>query len=162
LVAAFAGLLLLAWFRVWQAQDVSIRFWRLAMLSLLAAILLWLARMRGIVPTEFFGFRLLLGILLLPGFMLSLMTGLFYKLLPCLLDRLQCSGASERIAAHWAAAARRQFWVYLLALLLLVFSVWIPRVSHIAGGVFVAAQGLLFLNLWSLRREQSRVRSVAT
>jgi hypothetical protein len=154
LVAAFAGFWLLAWSRVWRAQDVSIRFWWLAMLSLFAAIVLWLARMQGIVPADFVGFRLLLGILLVPGFMLSLMTGLFYKLLPCLQDRLNCGGASQHDTAQWAAAARRQFWVYLLAVVLFVVTVWIPRASHVAGGVFVAAQGLLFLNLWALQRQR--------
>jgi hypothetical protein len=158
LVAAFAGFWLLAWSRVWRAQDVSIRFWWLAMLSLFAAIVLWLARMQGSVPADFVGFRLLLGILLVPGFMLSLMTGLFYKLLPCLQDRLNCGVASQHDAAQWAAAARRQFWVYLLAIALFVLTVWMPRASHVAGGVFAAAQGLLFLNLWALQRQRFVIR----
>lgn len=158
LVAAFAGFWLLAWSRVWRAQDVSIRFWWLAMLSLFAAIVLWLARMQGSVPTDFVGFRLLLGILLVPGFMLSLMTGLLYKLLPCLQDRLNCGAASQHDAAQWAAAARRQFWVYLLAIVLFVLTNWMPRASHVAGGVFAAAQGLLFLNLWALQRQRFVVR----
>ena len=154
LVAAFAGLWLLAWFRVWQVRDDSLRFWRLAMLSLLVAIVLWFARMHGLIPAEFAGFRLLLGILLLPGFMLALMTGLIFKLLPCLLDRLHCQDASMQDQTLWSAAARRQFWVYLLALILFILSVWMPRMSHIAGGVFVASQGMLMLNLWSLQRRQ--------
>ena len=154
LVAAFAGFWLLAWSRVWRAQDVSIRFWQAAMLSLFAAIVLWLARMQGLLATDFVGFRLLLGILLVPGFMLGLMTGLFYKLLPCLQDRLNCGASSHHDALQWAAAARRQFWVYLFAVALLIVSVWAPRVSHIAGGVFVAAQGLLFLNVWALQRRR--------
>ncbi len=161
LVAAFAGFWLLAWLRVWRARDVSILFWRLAMLSLFAAMVLWLARMQGILPIDFVGFRLLLGILLLPGFMLGLMTGLFYKLLPCLQDRLNCANSSQHDAAQWSAAAGRQFWVYLLALVLMIVSVWVPRASHIAGGVFVAAQGLLFLNLWALQRQRYVMQKIA-
>jgi hypothetical protein len=39
-----------------------------------------------------------------------------------------------------------------------VLTVWIPRASHVAGGVFAAAQGLLFLNLWALQRQRFVIR----
>ena len=60
--------------------------------------------------------------------------------------------AEHAHAADHAHPSYVKIWATLVALL--IVSVWAPRVSHIAGGVFVAAQGLLFLNVWALQRRR--------
>ena len=112
----------------------------------------WLARMQGYLFVDFVGFHLLLGVLLLPGFMLSVVMGLFYKLLPCLQGRVGCPQPREPEALLSRQRARRQLWVYGMSLGLFLASVFYPYMSYLAGGVFVAAQLMLFLNVLDIRK----------
>ncbi len=78
--------------------------------------------------------------------------GLFYKLLPCLQGRAGCPQPREPEALLSRQRARRQLWVYGMSLGLFLASVFYPYMSHLAGGVFVAAQLMLFLNVLDIRK----------
>ncbi len=83
-LALFAGITLLRQRqRRRRLPDVTLAFWRLAMTSLLAAVLLWFAGAAEIVHGERLAF--LYGVLFLLGFAASAVHGMLYKIVPFLL-----------------------------------------------------------------------------
>lgn len=89
-VTAAAALALFAGATLWlqrqrrrRLPDVTLAFWRLAMASLLAVILLWFAAAAQIVHGERLAF--LYGVLFLLGFATSAVHGMLYKIVPFLL-----------------------------------------------------------------------------
>lgn len=67
-----------------RVPDVGVSYWRLGMLSLLAAAGLWLA---GLVVPSLAGdprFAVLLGVLYLVGFAVSVVNGMLYRIMPFL------------------------------------------------------------------------------
>ncbi len=83
-LATFAGATLaLQRQRRRRLPDATLAFWRLAMASLLGAILLWFAAAAGLVRGE--RLALLFGALFLLGFAASVVHGMLYKIVPFLL-----------------------------------------------------------------------------
>jgi len=141
-----------------RLPDVTLAFWRLAMLSLLAGIALWLVG-RWINPVgDWPGYGIALGVLLIVGFALSAVSGMLYKIVPFLVWlHLQNwrpapvnSGIPNMKAILPDKRARRQFLVHVAALmLLLAASVWPPWITRIAAAVFGVSGVMLTLNLFS-------------
>lgn len=131
--------------------DVTFRLWRLAMLCLLGAVAVWSvsALTQRIDP----GPRdLLLGVLLIPGFALSALIGMLYRIVPFLLWLYLQMRSSSRppnvkqiLPDAWAAA---QLWLHASALLvLLAAALGLPLAARSAGALLAASCGLAGVNL---------------
>lgn len=140
-----------------RLPDVTLWFWRLAMACLLAAVLLWAARPLHGGTWGAARYPLLLGVLLVPGFAVSIVNGMLYKILPFLVWlHLQAQATSREARRRIPNTkeiildrhARPQFALHALALLLLMGAVlWPPALAYPAALTFAAACGLLWLNL---------------
>lgn len=152
-----------------RLPDITLWFWRLAMLCLLAGALLWAARQLYGGAWGEVRYPLLLGMLLIPGFAVSIVSGMLYKILPFLVWlHLQTHAGSRearrRIPNTKAIIpdrrARPQFVLHALALLLLTgAALWPYLLLWPAALTFAAACGLLWLNLlYGLRTYRAVLR----
>lgn len=140
-----------------RLPDVTLWFWRLAMACLLAGALLWAARQFAGGDWGGARYPLLLGVLLIPGFAVSIVSGMLYKILPFLVWLHLQTQADSRAARRRIPNtkeiipdrhARPQFALHALALLLLTgAALWPQALARPAALVFAAASGLLWLNL---------------
>ncbi len=144
--------------------DVSLDFWRLAMGSLLLAVLCWLAVQWFHWPP----LELLVGVLFLLGFATSAVNGMLYKIVPFLIwlhlnNRLQAQGSwqggvpnMKQIIA--VSATRRQFQLHLLALSVLLLTLVLPAIipAWIVGGLWLTNALLLGWNLLQALRLYQR------
>jgi hypothetical protein len=147
-----------------RLADVSLDFWRLAMGSLLLAMLGWLAAQWFAWPP----LELLVGVLFLLGFATSAVNGMLYKIVPFLIwlhlnNRLQAQGSWQGSVPNMkqiiaASATRRQFHLHLLALSLLLLTLVLPTIipAWIAGGVWLASALMLWWNLLQAARLYQR------
>lgn len=137
-------------------RDAVGRLWQVAMLSALAACALWLLA-RGVpMISEWRGWPLLFGILVLFGGFMSVMLGMLYKIVPFLVWlHLQNAGRGRLVAPNMkkVLAERqidRQMLAHLCALGLLVLAAFWPRAFvYPAGVALVAANAWLLFNLLS-------------
>ena len=138
-----------------HVADVTLDYWRVGLGSLVAAVFL------GLVPGAAGpGRPILLGILLLYGFAVSVVSGMLYKILPFLAwfhlqSQLQArAGSIPNMKAFLSeGGGRRQFYVHVAALGLLLLSALAPgpwRYAAAAGVCLSAA--LLAANLWGVWR----------
>ena len=142
-----------------KVGDVTLGYWRISMVSLLAGALLWLAMLA--IPTLASApqVELLLGILLIFGFTVGVINGMAYKIVPFLawfhlqaqlFRRAKVPNMKQLLPE---LRIRRQFWAYLTALLLLLAAAVYPPVftypAALALGVTAAWLGV---NLWSVWR----------
>lgn len=140
-----------------RLPDVTLWFWRLAMACLLAGALLWAARQFAGGDWGGARYPLLLGVLLIPGFAVSIVSGMLYKILPFLVWLHLQTQADSRAARRRIPNtkeiipdrhARPQFALHALALLLLTgAALWPQALARPAALAFAAASGLLWLNL---------------
>jgi hypothetical protein len=117
-----------------RLADVSLDFWRLAMGSLILAVLTWVGAQWYDGPR----LELLAGVLFLLGFATSAVNGMLYKIVPFLVwlhlnNRLQARGSwqggvpnMKQIIA--VSAMRWQFRLHLVALALLLATVLLPAI----------------------------------
>ncbi len=136
-----------------KLPDVTLDFWRLGMLMLLAAFPVWM--MRGLDNR----FVLLLGVVMLVGFGLSVVNGMLYKIVPFLSwfhlqhrKMVQQGGVGPRIPTMKDflpdALARRQYRLHLLMLVTLGAAVFFPEaLSRLAGSLLSLSALLLCYNL---------------
>jgi hypothetical protein len=143
-----------------RLPDVTLSFWRVAMVALVAAMLLLM------VPGNQ---ALQIGVLLIIGFAMSAVNGMLYKIVPFLIwlhlnNRLQQSG-------HWQgsvpnmkqiiaeAALRRHFRMHLLVLGMLLAAILWPEevLTRAAGAALVISSLLLGWNLLQGARVYRRV-----
>ncbi|MBL3588551.1 MAG: hypothetical protein JMN24_02010 [gamma proteobacterium endosymbiont of Lamellibrachia anaximandri] len=136
-----------------KLPDVTLDFWRLGMLMLLAAFPVWM--MRGLDHR----FVLLLGVVMLVGFGLSVVNGMLYKIVPFLSwfhlqhrKMVHQGGVGPRIPTMKDflpdTLARRQYRLHLLMLATLGAAVFFPEVlSHLAGSLLSLSALLLCYNL---------------
>lgn len=157
IVALFAGMTLNIQRRSKRPRfDASQHYWRVAMLSALAACAVWLAA--RVVPMigEWQGWPLLCGVFLLFGGFMSVIVGMFYKIVPFLvwLD-LQNQGKGHVMAPNMkkiivAREMDRQMLAHFSSYALLLLSVfWAEVFVYPAGLALVLANGLLLRNLLS-------------
>jgi len=138
--------------------DVTLWFWRLAMLCIFMVLLTWIGGLLFPVFAALPGYPLLLGILLLLGVAVPAVNGMLYKILPFLcwfhLQNRQLALMCMTVPVpHMKAfitdrAAKRQFHISLLALLLaLPAALWPALFARPAGLAFAFSNLLLLVNL---------------
>jgi len=137
-----------------RLSDINIDFWRLALVCLLAAMGLWTAQGFLQLPQT----ELLLGVLLVAGFAMSVVSGMLYKIVPFLVwlhlnNYMQATGRwGEQIPNMKqilpSQRSRLQFWLQFSALLLLLLAaVWPGPFIRPAALTMLAAFSLLWWNL---------------
>ncbi len=148
-LAAGAGVFAIATLRLQgrrkrKISDATLLFWRVGMGLLLAACLLWLAA--ALLPAEAAErARLLLGIAALPGFILAVINGMLYKIVPFLAwFHLQSRYVGKTAIPNMKQLqpdrpARGQMALYLAALALLAGAVFWPPLARLSGLLWLAS-----------------------
>ena len=138
-----------------RVADVTLDYWRVGLASLAAAVLL------GMVPgAEGPWLPILQGILFLYGFAVSVVSGMLYKILPFLTwfhlqSQLQARARSIPNMKEFISEshARRQFYVHVAALGLLLLSALAAGPWRYAAAASVCLSALLLAaNLWGVWR----------
>lgn len=161
-----AGLLLVAGMALFAVQtlwlqhkrrrrlvDVTLEFWRLAMTSLLLALLMWVSN--HFMPHG--TLELAIGVLFLVGFAVSAVNGMLYKIVPFLIwlhlnNRLQQAGRWQGKVPNMKQViperqARWQFRMHLAALVLLLAALMFPVPPQLVGLLWLINGGWLAWNL---------------
>ncbi len=151
-----------------KLPDVTMDFWRVGMISLLLAIMLWIVAQ--IVPalgvTQSYG--LLLGMLMIVGFAMSVINGMLYKIVPFLVwfhlqSRRGANGSKVPNVREILpeSRTRQQMWLHFSALGSLLASVLLPAIfTYPAALLFGASNLWLWLNLISASRTYRRVNAL--
>ncbi len=155
--AGFAGITLHLQWRSKRARlDVTQVYWRVAMVSALVAAALWLAAMLLPVLAEWPGWPLLFAVLLLHGGFMSVIVGMFYKIVPFLVWlHLQNAGRGRLMAPNMKKVLAEksmegQMRAHFATLALLVAAViWPAWLIYPAGFALVLANAWLLRNLFS-------------
>lgn len=133
-----------------KVGDTTLSYWRVGMLSLLAAGVVATGASSAPAPLSE-RLQVLAGILFLLGFAASVVNGMLLKIIPFLAwFHLQTqvgprqTGLSGMKDFYPDTAARRQFLTHLAALAFLLPSPWLPG-SAIPGGTLLAVSGLLMV-----------------
>jgi len=161
-----AGLVLFAVVTLWlhckrkrkSASEVTLWFWRCAMVSLLAAVFIWIAALIFPALNQNPVYPLLLGVLVIHGFLISAVNGMLYKILPFLTWlHLSIKVTEHKLSRRLIPNIRKllpddrahiQFWMHFVMLLLMVTATWQPNwFLLLAGTLFAASNLLLWLNL---------------
>jgi hypothetical protein len=134
-----------------RQPDSTFLFWRLGMLCLLASVAVWalgdVLRLQGSQRLA-----LSLGVLLLPGFAVSVIAGMLYKIVPFLLWltlQLRAGGRPPQVREILPdAKGHLQFWMHAAAIVLLFASItlWSGLVYPGAAALSVSA-AMLGVNL---------------
>ncbi|MBE9563432.1 MAG: hypothetical protein IMF12_11290 [Proteobacteria bacterium] len=167
-LALFAGMTLrLQIQRLRKIPDITLNFWRVGIVGLLLSIGLW---MIGIVYPELANqafYPLLLFILFVGGFVLMVIQGMLYKIVPFLIwlhlqnqqlnplktvNIIRLPNMKQVIPLK---LAQRQFWTYLIALFCTILALLFPNFIYIAGiallSSFIFLEYNLFKALWLYR-----------
>lgn len=136
-----------------KVSDITLLFFRTAMLSLLAV--LFSVLLFAMLPSAWQDPRaaVWLGMLALIGVFVSAIGGMLYKIVPFLIWlHLQNLGGlntlpptMNQMIPEWAM--RRQFYLHLAALALLLMAVWLPLLARPAGLLFALDCAWLGANL---------------
>jgi hypothetical protein len=152
LAALFAGITLNIQRRTKRARlDATQYFWRLAMLSALAACALWLLAQSVDAVGQWPAWPLLCGVLVLFGAFMSVIVGMLYKIVPFLVWlHLQNQGQGRLAAPNMKKviveqAMNRQLLAHSVSCALMMVSVVWPL------GVYPAGIALIVANAWLLR-----------
>ncbi|TAK82508.1 MAG: hypothetical protein EPO20_20775 [Betaproteobacteria bacterium] len=134
-----------------RQPDVNFVFWRAAVVCSLAAALVWLA-------TPYWGGQMLVGVLVIAGALLSVVTAMLYKIVPFLawLHLQARLGAQAPNVRQYLdeRKQRRQLWLHLLAVALLAAAVTAPQFfAYPAAILFAASAVQLGSNLLSITLE---------
>jgi hypothetical protein len=148
-----------------RLPDVTLSFWRTGMLCTIVALLWWVAASLRAEPPP--AFAVLLGVLAIIGAALSLINGMLYKIVPFLAwFHLQTQSGAGRQVPHVRQylaenPQRRQWWLHLAALGLMLAATLQPAVfAHAASLAFGASALQLFANLVAIEREYRRQLSL--
>lgn len=138
--------------------DVTLRFWRTGMLSLLAAIALWTTAHLTSAIADDPRYPIALGILFMFGFAISVVIGMLYKIVPFLVWlHLQSRLPRDKPAPNMKQiipdhGSRRHWWMHMATLLLLLGSMAWPQLVYPAGLSLGLASCMLWLNLLAATR----------
>jgi len=149
-----------------RLADVTLDFWRVGMLCLLAAVGCWAARLVGVgaLPDAFDVF---IGVLAIFGVAFSVVNGMLYKIAPFLVwFHLQTQSPGRGTVPHMKkilgdAAQRTQFRAQIVALALLLAAPWWPPLAYPAGIALAVSMLLLMRNLLAVTRVYREVRTRA-
>ena len=170
LAAAYAtfGLMTLALQRRRRRRlaDVTLDFWRVGMICLVAAAGCWAARLvaGGMLPDAF---DIFLGVLAIAGVALSVVNGMLYKIAPFLVwFHLQAEVTGRVAVPHMKkilgdAPQRTQFRVQLVALGMLLGAPWWTPLAYPAGVALAVSMALLLRNLLGVLRVYRETRASA-
>lgn len=133
-----------------KVPDITMEFWRVGLVSLLAAVMLWLA---GQVSSTLAGsafYALALGTLFIIGFTLSVIHGMLYKIASFLIwfhlqGKLPIGKVPNMKDIVPDRAARWHWRAHLASLLLLIISAMWPMPWVYAAGVALLLSGALLL-----------------
>ncbi len=151
-----------------RLPDVTLWYWRVGMLALLASTGLWLlGTLLPVLSAQVF-YPLLLGVLMIGGFTVAVISGMLYKIVPFLAWlhlHAQLHTRAERRSRLQTMKdfisepmARRQFYVYLLAFALLTGAVIRPAwLTYPAALAWFLACTLLWLNIFKAVRLYRRL-----
>jgi hypothetical protein len=169
LFSAYAGMTLwLQQTRLRQVHDATSRSFQFAMACLLvfsasAAALLWLPQLEA-EPR----IAISLGVLALVGVLVSVVTGMLYKIVPFLnWLHLQRTGAPITAVPNMKQMipgrhVNGQVRTHMLAVVLLLAAVWLPALTHPAGIVLTVSFAWLGWNLLqAVRRYESLRKKLA-
>jgi hypothetical protein len=137
-----------------RLADVTLDFWRVGMVCLIAAAAAWTAKLTQVVALPD-TFDVFLGVLAILGVAISVVNGMLYKIAPFLVwFHLQAHGAGRSIP-HMKkilgdAEQRIQFRVQMVALALLLSAPWWPPLAYPGGVVLAVSMGLLMRNLLAI------------
>jgi hypothetical protein len=142
--------------------DPTTLFWRTAMGSLLAALVLWLLP----APAGDAAHPLALGVLFIAGFALTTVNGMLYKIVPFLtwyhLQEAIGRGAPNVNKIIPERHARVQFALHLTALVLLLAACYLPhQLARPAGAAMCASCLMLWFNLLQVMRMYRRLQRQA-
>ncbi len=149
-----------------KVMDVTIYFWNIGLVALLLAgviglLLPWAAQDRAE------NLRLTMGVLLLPGFLIAVIHGMLYKIIPFLTwFHLQSayprSGIIPNVRELQAPyRAKPQAAFYAISLLFLVLACWFPSLSRGAGVLWAMDAWWLGSNLLGSAMTYKRVQKIA-
>ncbi len=136
--------------RLRKLPDITLNYWRVGMLSLLLCVILWLANIDSIF----------LIILFIGGFVLPVIQGMLYKIIPFLvwlhLQNQQGNNPMKRIKVPNMKKiipdkqARYQFWLYMLAFGLLIGALLAPSyLNSVASITLMLSFLFLAYNIYS-------------
>jgi len=157
--AVFAGATLyLQTKRRRRIVDVTEQFWRIGMLSLLAAVALWATaqQVTGIAADP--RYPIVLGMLFMFGFAVSVVSGMLYKIVPFLVwfhlqGRLPKGSTIPNMKQIISdRTARRQMQAHMATLLLLLGSIAWPVLVYPAALALGFTSCMLWLNLFAATR----------
>jgi len=138
-----------------KVEDVTLDFWRVGMVCLIAAVLLALAQMQRALPDAW---TLLAGLLFLIGFAASVVTGMIYKIVPFMAwFHLQARAGFKRGQPNMRdylpeTHARGQYRLHLAALLCLLAAPFQPLLALPGGLLLTASAAWLGWNLLQVLR----------
>jgi hypothetical protein len=151
-----------------RLPDVTLWYWRVGMLSLLASGAWWLAGevWPGLAAHAYYPLQL--GVLMIAGFTVAVISGMLYKSVPFLgwlhLHTQLHTRAERRTRLPTLKdfiperVARRQFHAYLLSLCLLLCAVvWPEQLIYPAALTWLLACSMLWLNLFGAVRLYRRL-----
>jgi len=140
-----------------KRSDPTVWFWRIGMIFLLLAIIFWLIAHSFPELSEKSNYSLILGILIIFGFILSVINGMLYKIIPFLvwlhlsMCVTQCKVSRRLIPNIKTMLSIRmayiQFGLHLLSILLMLLFVHFPIFFTAAALSFSASSILLLWNL---------------
>ena len=147
-----------------RLPDTTLRFWRLAMISLLLGVVAWILRRYLGLPVP----AITLGLIFIMGFVIAAIIGMLFKIVPFLVwlhlnNRLQASAQWQGRIPNMKQIiieqqARRQYRLYLVTLVVvLAASLWPEWLSHIAASLVIGTALLLWWHLFSALRIYLRV-----
>jgi hypothetical protein len=148
-----------------KLPDVPLNFWRIGLLCLLLAILLWCAAQLSAPLAAMPQVDLLLGVLMIVGFAMSLINGMLYKILPFLVwfhlqGRRGTSGIKVPNVREVLPEShtRPQMWLHFIALAALIAAVVFPGFFAVPAALSFAASNLwLWWNIVTASRSYRQV-----
>ncbi|ADE11357.1 hypothetical protein [Sideroxydans lithotrophicus] len=154
-----------------KLPDVSLDFWRGGMISVLLAIVLWLAAQFVPAIGDMPSYGILLGVLMIVGFAISVINGMLYKIVPFLVwFHLQSSRGPT--SSHAVPNVREilpevrtrwQMRLHFVALCTLLAAVVFPAIFFYPAALLFGASNLwLWLNIVAASRTYRRVHALLT
>lgn len=157
--------------RLRKLPDVTLNFWRFGMIHLLLTIIIVLLAMiwQPLVNKAFY--PALLGILFIGGFVLPVVQGMLYKIVPFLvwlhlqnqqfnlLNPTQLVKIPNMKQIILDKQARYQFWIYVSGFISLIIAIWIAPFIYISSSLLIISFTLLMINLYKalwIYRSKSR------
>jgi len=146
--------------RLRKLPDVTLDFWRFGMIHLLLSILFSTSTLiwQPLVTKTFY--PSLLGILFIGGFILPVIQGMLYKIVPFLvwlhlqnqqlniLNPIRLVKIPNMKQVILDRQARYQFWVYVSGFILLIAAIWITTLLYISSALLMISFGGLAYNLY--------------